>query len=354
MGIEFGLFEHLTRPEGASLGALYDQHVELVAKADQAGVHGYFIAEHHGHRLAMAPSQIPWLAALARETERIRLGTLVSCLPLHQPLRLAEEVCMIDQLSKGRFELGVGRGISPFEHRFYGHAPEEKSDRFMEALELILEAFTTGKMKGEGRTWHQFPEVELAMETYQRPCVPIWCPGNVDFAGHHGFNLVLPWPITKAVRERYDEAYQQGLDDPGRLNPSVTEPKVASAQWLVAAETDAKARQIAERANSALIQFLRRSAGEEPPHLQGPLAPLADDDPRRMFFDPERVFGERLALAGSPETIRDYFLEYAAEGNANYFIVGFCFGDMTMAETARSLGLFLDEVVPALKASAAA
>ncbi len=353
MGIEFGLFEHLTRPRGVSLSALYEQHLELVAKADQAGVHGYFVAEHHGHRLAMAPSQIPWLAAVARETERIRLGTLVSCLPLHQPLRLAEEVCMIDQLSQGRFELGVGRGISPFEHCLFGHAPDESWARFQEALALLIQALTTGKMNGEGSSFYRFPEADLSMEAWQRPLPPIWCPGNLEFAARNGFNFVLPLPITTEVRERYDQAWQQGLDDPHRLNPAVTEPTLASAQWLVVGETDEEARKVAERANTALATLMRRSIHIDPPHLQGTLAPLADDDPRRVFFDAEQVFGKRLALAGSPETIRDYFLEYAAEGNANYFIVGFSFGDMTMEETARSLGLFLDAVLPAVRANAA-
>ena len=112
--MEFGIFDHVTRPAGVPLDALYEHRLSLLRRADAAGFRGYHLAEHHGHRLSGTPSQTVFLSAVARETERLRLGLLVACLPLHHPVRLADEVCMLDQLSGGRVDLGVGRGISPF------------------------------------------------------------------------------------------------------------------------------------------------------------------------------------------------------------------------------------------------
>ena len=119
MSVEFGIFDHITRPPGVPLAQLYEDRIELLKSADDAGFYCYHLAEHHGHDLAMAPNQLVFLGALARETENLRLGTLVSCLPLHHPLRLVEEICMVDQLSDGRLEVGVGRGVSIFEHEFF-------------------------------------------------------------------------------------------------------------------------------------------------------------------------------------------------------------------------------------------
>src|SRR3989442_11207825 len=114
MRVPFGIFDHVDRGEGP-LAALYDSRLRLVEAADAAGFRTYHVAEHHATRLGMAPSPGIFLAALAQRTRRLRFGPLVYLLPLYAPLRLIEEVCMLDQLSGGRFELRVGRGILPDE-----------------------------------------------------------------------------------------------------------------------------------------------------------------------------------------------------------------------------------------------
>src|SRR3989442_9453684 len=114
MRVECGIFDHVDGGEG-SLAALYDSRLRLVEAADTAGFRTYHVAEHHATSLGMAPSPGIFLAALAQRTRRIRFGPLVYILPLYPPLRLIEEICMLDQLSGGRFGLGVGRGFSPYE-----------------------------------------------------------------------------------------------------------------------------------------------------------------------------------------------------------------------------------------------
>jgi alkanesulfonate monooxygenase SsuD/methylene tetrahydromethanopterin reductase-like flavin-dependent oxidoreductase (luciferase family) len=347
MTIEFGLFEHVTRPQDDALDDLYERRIATVKHAEEVGVHGYYCAEHHGHRLTMAPSQLTWLAALARETEQIRLGTMVACLPLHHPLRVAEEVCMVDNLSHGRLEFGVGRGISPFEQNFFGHDAAEGKPRFTESLQLIMQALTTGRMDPRGCQYFDFPEAELSMETLQRPAPPMWYPGNIEFAARHGFSTVLPFPVTAEHREKYAAAYRSGLDDTdSRLHPdTASSPRIASSQWVFVADTDAEAQRIGRRAVGALNDLMRRSSSDQPPQLQPPLPPMPADSP----FSVEGAFDKRGALAGSPETIRDYFLDVAADGADHYFITGLAFGDLTPEESDRSIELFLNEVVPPVK-----
>ena len=116
MGVQFGIFDHLDqRPEAP--GKTFSDRIEFIKAAEAAEFRTYHLAEHHCTPLGMAPSPGIFLAAVARETSKIRLGPLVYLLPLYNPLRLIEEICMLDHLSNGRFEVGVGRGISPIASR---------------------------------------------------------------------------------------------------------------------------------------------------------------------------------------------------------------------------------------------
>src|SRR5579864_4038821 len=109
---------------GSTLGDEYDDRLQLIEAYYRAGFYTYHLAEHHGTPLGLAPSPGVFLAAVAYRTRKLRFGPLVYLLPLYNPLRLIEEICMLDQISNGRFELGVGRGISPFELAYHGVDPE--------------------------------------------------------------------------------------------------------------------------------------------------------------------------------------------------------------------------------------
>ena len=345
--IEFGIFEHVTRPPGVALDELYEGRIALLRKADAAGFRGYHIAEHHGHGLSATPSQVPFLTAVARETERLRLGLLVACLPLHHPIRLVEEICMLDQLSGGRVDLGVGRGISPFEHRLFGHDPDESGERFEELLALVVRGLETGRMDASGCAHYDFPEIELPVEPVQRPYPPLWAAGNVENAARHGLNIVAGVPLTAEMRGRYDELWAESRRAPDPLNPHVTEPKVGSSHYLCIADTDEDARRIGERALRVLAGFLARSVGREPPHLQDPARP---EPPTPLVKAVQAGGPGGVLVCGTPDTVREWFVRYAAEGNANYIVVNVPFGDMTHTEAERTLDAFVAEVMPAVRA----
>jgi len=112
--MEFGVFDHLDRGS-LPLRDYYEARLELIEAYDRAGFHAYHVAEHHATPLGMAPSPSIFLAAAAQRTRRLRLGTLVYALPLHHPLRMIEEICLLDHLSRGRLDMGFGRGSSPIE-----------------------------------------------------------------------------------------------------------------------------------------------------------------------------------------------------------------------------------------------
>ena len=121
--MQFGVFDQ------NDLGTLpladqYENRLRLIEFYDRSGFRTYHMSEHHSTPLSMTPSPSVFLAAVAQRTQRIRLGPLVYVLPMHHPLRLAEEICMLDHLSRGRFEWGVGRGASPHELEDLGSIPK--------------------------------------------------------------------------------------------------------------------------------------------------------------------------------------------------------------------------------------
>src|SRR2546430_10900035 len=116
--MKFGVFDHLDA-SGRPLAGFYEERLSLIEAYDRSGLYAYHCAEHHATPLGMSPSPSVFLAAVAQRTERILLGPLVYTLALYHPLRLAEEICMLDQLSGGRLQLGIGRRISPPQIRAY-------------------------------------------------------------------------------------------------------------------------------------------------------------------------------------------------------------------------------------------
>jgi alkanesulfonate monooxygenase SsuD/methylene tetrahydromethanopterin reductase-like flavin-dependent oxidoreductase (luciferase family) len=143
--MEFGVFDWVDWRD-LPLRQLYEERLQLVAAADAAGFHAYHLAEHHATPLGMAPSPSVFLAAVAQRTRTIRFGPLVYLLPLYSPLRLLTEICMLDQMSGGRFELGVGRGVSPYEVGYHGLDAGRTRPLFEEALAVIVAGMTNERL----------------------------------------------------------------------------------------------------------------------------------------------------------------------------------------------------------------
>ena len=156
----FGLFDWIDQGT-APLQQLYEERLQLLEVADAAGFFCYHLAEHHTTPLGMAPSPALFLTAAAQRTRRIRLGPLVYLLPLYTPLRLIEEVCMLDHLSGGRLELGVGRGVSPYELGYFGVDATGTRALFDEVLTILITGMTQARLTVAGThyQYHDVPKV---------------------------------------------------------------------------------------------------------------------------------------------------------------------------------------------------
>ena len=151
--MKFGVFDHMDRG-GSDLGRQFDERLRLIELYERAGFHAYHLAEHHATPLGMAPSPSVFLAAVAQRTRTLRFGPLVYTVNLYHPLRLIDEICMLDQMSGGRLELGIGRGISPYEVGYYGVDPATGPERFAEALEVILKGLTEKRLEPSRQVLH--------------------------------------------------------------------------------------------------------------------------------------------------------------------------------------------------------
>ena len=160
--VAFGLFDWIDRGE-APLHQLYEERLQLLEVADAAGFFCYHLAEHHATPLGMAPSPALFLSAAAQRTQHIRLGPLTYLLPLYNPLRLIEEVCMLDHLSGGRLELGIGRGVSPYELGYFGVDPTESRAIMEESLAVLVEGLTQERLTYHGK-YFQYQDIPMELQ----------------------------------------------------------------------------------------------------------------------------------------------------------------------------------------------
>src|ERR1700686_1630391 len=188
--MEFGVFDHLDRDD-QTLGNYYAARLQIIEAYDRLGFYAYHVAEHHATPLGMAPGPGLFLSAVAQRTRRLRFGPLVYALPLYNPLRMIEEICMLDQLSGGRLQIGFGGGSSPRELIYYGQDPEQSQKVYAEALELVVKGLTQRSLTFHGEFFH-VEDVPMELEPLQKPHPPIWY-------GVHAPDSTPPPPIWYGV-----------------------------------------------------------------------------------------------------------------------------------------------------------
>ena len=198
--MRFGVFDHLD-DSGLPLGRHFEERLRLIEAYDRAGFYGYHLAEHHNTPLGYAPSPASFSSAVAQRTKRLRFGPMVYLLPLYHPLRLIDEICMLDQMSGGRFLYGVGRGISPIEVGFYGVDFDTGMQQFREAFDAIRIGLTEDELTYHGK-FYDFDHVPIVMKPVQKPYPELWYgtsrPDSIPWAAEHGAHIVTLRDTTQA------------------------------------------------------------------------------------------------------------------------------------------------------------
>jgi alkanesulfonate monooxygenase SsuD/methylene tetrahydromethanopterin reductase-like flavin-dependent oxidoreductase (luciferase family) len=335
MPLHFGIFDWI-EASGRAPAEVYEHKLELAAAAERAGFHAFLVAEHQGTPLSIDGSPSVLLSAIFQRTKTLRAGALTFCLPWYHPYRFYGEVCMLDQLSRGRLELGVGRGVSPIESKIFGlDSIDQSRERYRQVLDSFFQACKNDTMTVSG------VEAEVHVKPFQRPYPPLWFPSSnkegIDFTAKHGYHTAFigRHADCKPLFERYREVWEKHRNDPGRHNAHVAAPFLARTQHLVIADTDAEAEKIglaAYKAWDSHIHHLTRKLGRPDVHKTTP-------------FDPDSA--QRL-IAGSPKSVLAQLREMLEASGANYLLCVFSFGDLAPQHALRSLELFSREVKPAL------
>ena len=151
--MKYAIFDHMDGA-GTPLHQQYEDRLRFIELCDRLGYYCYHLAEHHGTPLGFAPSPSVFLASAIQRTKRLRVGPLLFVLPIYHPIRAYEEICMLDQLSGGRLELGLGRGSMPYEIAMYGDDPATAQTRYLENFEIIRQAFYAGRSEFRGQAHH--------------------------------------------------------------------------------------------------------------------------------------------------------------------------------------------------------
>jgi alkanesulfonate monooxygenase SsuD/methylene tetrahydromethanopterin reductase-like flavin-dependent oxidoreductase (luciferase family) len=336
--IEFGLFDWIDRGQ-RPLQQLYRERLQLLEKADSLGFAGYHLAEHHFTPLGMAPSPSLFLAAAAQRTGNIRLGPLGYLLPLYNPLRMIEEICMLDNLSNGRLDLGFGRGISPYELGYFGVDSSESRLIMDECLAVLIKGLTQERLDHQGK-YFQFRDVPMELYPLQRPYPPLWYPTrsleSVKQAARQGYNCVTigpPHRVRQAV-SAYWETWNTHQDDNGRLNFHVAEPRVGVARQVIIAETEKEALELAKAAHQDWFQSITN------------LWHAHDDHGPDGNFGWEPSIQDQSIIFGTADQVKDQVGQFIDETGSNYLLCAFAWGTLSYQQSLESMLMFAEVVMP--------
>jgi len=339
-----GLFDHIERSDRA-LATTFDERLAFAQLADEAGFYCLHVAEHHCTPLNMVPVPGVYLGALARLTKRLRFGPLCYLLPLYSPLRLIEEICMLDHLSRGRMEIGVGRGVSPFELNYHKVNHEDSRNIFLDAYECLIKGLTTDKLTHAG-PYYTYTDVPMALRPLQGPHPAFWYGSSNEigatFAGEQGMHFTANGGTAHAKVNI--NAYKAALAKRGGPAQPKAEFKGGAAigqlRHIVVADTDAEAQRLMKPAfehHLESLNYIRK--------LNGSNEFTARLNVHRGI-DFASCEDNGMAICGSPETVVRKITEQQAELGTNYLLAYMFFGTMSFETALRSMELFRSEVMP--------
>jgi alkanesulfonate monooxygenase SsuD/methylene tetrahydromethanopterin reductase-like flavin-dependent oxidoreductase (luciferase family) len=278
-----------------------DRHgevLQLAAEADRYGWNALWVAEHHFHTGGICPSAPVLLSACGQRTERIRLGSMVSVLAFHDPIRLAEQYALLDRLVQGRVNLGVGSGYIPLEFEGFGIDPSTKRERFDRSLSLFLSALKGEEITPEGVA---SSGIRLNIRPVQQPHPPVWIAVQrreaLPYVAQKGVSVALiPYATVSGLEELAEEIHEFR-----RNVPEGARPEVAVALHLYAGEHVTQARASLQR------------------YLDGRLATQSTFYQQKVQHDPrhgsaETIERSGLAVLGRPPEVRERLEAFRAIG----------------------------------------
>jgi alkanesulfonate monooxygenase SsuD/methylene tetrahydromethanopterin reductase-like flavin-dependent oxidoreductase (luciferase family) len=360
--IEFGIWDQVqvSEAEVASnrTSLIYDDHLRQVELAESLGFDHYYMIEHQSSFFGHISSPTVMLAALSQRTSTIRLGAMIWQLPFHNPMRLAQDVATLDQLSNGRVEFGTGLGVHEHEFIRWNLNFDSRQEMAEEALEIILRAWTQPEVTYKGKYW-QFEEALPMPKPFQKPYPPVWAGvhsrRSIEFAAEHGLNVAQNIDTDAQIAEKFDYFRQVWAGKHGE-SPL---PKTFLMRSVFVAETDELAHDIA----SEHVPKMYRSGGDElratrigtgtSQYLTGPKDTQENKNRREVFASVAKSYqfalDNGIVVVGSPESVAKRVQEQRDVAGIDVYCCNFFFAGMDPALVEASMTLFGRHVIPALR-----
>ncbi len=339
MPVKFGHFFLPTYfPEwDGDLGSYFRFLVDLAVASEELGFDSVWANEHHFDAYGgLVPSPPVFLAAVAQRTSTVRLGTSVVVLPLHQPIEVAEQLAMLDLMSSGRLEVGVGRGYVTSDYEALGVSLAEGQERTLEGLEVLLRAWSNAPLSYAGKHY-RFRDVDVWPKPQQQP-PPIWMgcsrnPASFEWTGTHGYRLmtiahVNPLDELASLAETYRRARAAAGHDP--------------AGCQVATHFNALLDEDGDQARDLAKLYLDRS-------MKLGLPTFPDSNLAFHRAGAARLVDEGRVLAGSPDECVAALERLQDQAGLTAVSCKFIFGGMPREQAERSMRLFAEGVIPRLK-----
>ena len=345
--MKFGIFSHVAWPDGSSQKKIYDDKIEQVVAAEEFGFDTSWLAEHHFTRYGAVSCLPQFLTYLAAKTSRIRLGTAVSILPVHNPIFLAEELATLDLLSNGRLDVGVGRGFSPAEDSILGIDRDSTSRMYLEAVDVIRGLWTTPGYSHHGE-FYNMDNVTIVPSPVQKPHPPIYMAAyltkaNVEAAADRRLpvlvGIILDHEVGAAWYAEYDKmAAARGFT-------------VDTSEWpfqrpIFVAETEKEAREIPRQGTDwmwDMVSFIRHT--NERPDISQSLEEWRKTNTGSTTYD--QVLKNK-AIFGTPETVAAKIKWFRDTYNIHHIIGDFSAGALEQSKVLKSMELFSKKVMPLL------
>lgn len=350
--MKFGTYYFFQAHPRYAHAEIIHRELDQMVWTEELGFDSVWLTEHHFIDYGLSVDPATLACAAASRTQRIRIGLAAAILPFHEPLRLAEQMALVDIISKGRLDMGVGRGNRPAEFKGYRVPQHENRERFEEALEVMTRAWTQERFSYEGRYFH-IDDVRVIPKPVQKPQPPIYqvCVSkesieNTALRGWPMLNSVLYGPLDKLPDNR--DIYMTALDKAGRTE---AEKRWLLDRWGVSrhiyvADTDAQALEETKEAEMWYQESLRRFQIPERiedahPSLQPGFRAQAE---RLAKVNWDDLVRETVAF-GSPDTVARHIDTMRAMG-IGQVLCWMNFGGLPQAKIRRSMELFAREVMP--------
>lgn len=309
--MKFGMLHLFENPAGKTEHQIVKEQFDLMRAAEDLGFDSIWPAEHHFSEYGYCASPALSLAAVAAVTKRIRLGTGVVVLPFHNPIRVAEEFALLDLMSDGRVDFGVGRGYQPTEYKGFQIEQEKSRGIFNESLEIVLQAWTKERVNFKGVHFN-IEDQEVRPKPLQKPHPPLWCastgPETHEIAGRKGLGLLsFTLLVDPEELKRRIGIYRAGIAQAKPAGKFVND-RAATFTMVHCAETDKEARATAKRA----FEWYARKAfeavasvgiwqsGKTDMGTYDYLKQMLNVDPATINFD--HMEANDMIICGNPDT----------------------------------------------------